>query len=64
MRSRFIVNIIRKKMENFVKKCLTKGDADAIISERFRQGAQKYARGPQKKLRKMKKVLDKFDKMC
>jgi hypothetical protein len=39
---------------------LTKGEVFAIISERFRQGAQNTACGTKKNGEKAKKVLDKF----
>ena len=47
---------IFKKYDDFY---LTKYTVFAIISERFRQGAQKHATSRKKNVEKSKKVLDK-----
>ena len=43
--------------------CLTNKGAFDIITERFRQGAQKYAQKAEKMLRNAKKVLDKESRL-
>ena len=61
----FLIVKVAKKCAKFVKKCLTKGDASGSIckspDEKRRLGGRQKA---QKNLKKLKKVLDKFENVC